>query len=111
MSKKPTIASLNGKDKRIKLTPEQKEEIKKLWIPHTAKDNNHNQPSEYSIKGLARAYNVSPRLISSIVKNKPIKQKPYKEKAHMKSATKEKRQQYHQNFKNHIKELKENQND
>lgn len=64
-------------DRRIKLTPEQKQEIKDLWEPFEV---GANKKSNYSIHSLAKEYSVSRRLISSIVRDKPIKQTAYIDK-------------------------------
>lgn len=77
-------------DRRFKLTKEQKEQIKKEYVPYTntTKTNGENVGS---IHWLANKYGVSRRLISSIVNDKKIEHVPYEDRKHWNSQTKENR--------------------
>lgn len=98
------IPRVKGIDKRIKLSDEDKEQIRKEWNPNTSFTNGKQ---EGSIHSLAEKYGVSRRLISSIVRNKPIKQLTYKEKKELnwESESKTKRNHYSKKFRQHQKEI------
>ncbi len=94
-SEKYSIKELGGKDKRVKLTPQQKEQIKQEWEP----DVQSGRYNKGSIHSLALKYGVSRRLISSIVREKPIPQNTYDKKKHQASASNEARRKYKQRYR------------
>lgn len=98
------VPRLKGHDRRIKLSDEDKEQIKKEWNPNPSFINGKQ---EGSIHSLAEKYGVSRRLISSIVKDKQIKQLTYKEKKELnwESESRTKRNQYSKKFRQHQKEI------
>lgn len=101
---KVKIPREKGKDKRIKLSQEDREQIKLEWDPNPSSTNGKQ---EGSIHSLAEKYGVSRRLISSIVRDKPIKQVSYKRKKEEQWAclSKDKRQEYSKKFRAHQKEI------
>lgn len=93
-------------DRRVKLTQEQREQIKREWVPLTPSDGTPWSGARTgSIHSLAAKYGVSRRTISSIVRDKPIPQVKYADKKHYNSSSREYRRKYTQKHRNYKRQL------